>query len=114
MDLGPYIHIDTTNPVVGLWCDDCGLPGMVEFGLVRMGEDGIGPCGVMAVCMNCGGDESEDDGGYTLVCDPVVWSFPGGQDLHAGTAWGPGPYGGQGGAADPDGGGIAGQKACGS
>ena len=65
-----YFHIEAGNPVVGLWCSSCNLPSMCEFPLYSVNRDGVGQVGTVRQCVECNGDEEDDDGDPEagLVC----------------------------------------------
>jgi hypothetical protein len=56
-----YFHIEASNPIVGLWCDDCSLPSLCEFPLYSVNRDGVGQVGTVKCCVNCNGDEEGED-----------------------------------------------------
>lgn len=57
-----YFHIEASNPIVGLWCDSCSLPSLCEFPLYSVNKEGVGLVGTVRQCVNCGGDEDDEDG----------------------------------------------------
>lgn len=60
----PWLYADTDHPILGLWCDECQLPGGVEFPLLGLSMEGVGELGSIVTCLNCGDfddDEEADD-----------------------------------------------------
>lgn len=42
------------TPRVGIWCDHCALPSVLEFDLLIVNDDGVSPIGVYRFCPDCG------------------------------------------------------------
>lgn len=56
-----YFHIEAGNPIVGLWCDECSLPSLIECPVYSVDTEGVGRVGTAHACLNCGGSEGEDE-----------------------------------------------------
>lgn len=57
-----YLVIDTDDPQVGLWCEECQLPSVVRFPVLSMSLEGVGQAGVWIGCMRCDEFEEGEDG----------------------------------------------------
>lgn len=62
MSTPAYFYIEASNPIVGLWCANCDLPSMCEFPLYAINSDGVAQVGMVRQCVDCEGDEEDDDG----------------------------------------------------
>lgn len=56
-----YLYADADNAEVGFWCDNCLAPAKVRFPVLAISMEGVGPAGSMEVCVDCGGDDEDDD-----------------------------------------------------
>lgn len=56
-----YLYADADNAEVGFWCDGCQLPSAVKFPVLALTIDGISQAGQHTVCLDCGGDEEDED-----------------------------------------------------
>lgn len=56
-----YLYADADNAEVGFWCDGCQLPSAVKFPVLALTMDGISQAGWHQVCLDCGGDEEDED-----------------------------------------------------
>lgn len=48
------IQVEAGRPVLGLWCDTCLLPSVVEVPLLHLTSTGVGLIGTVRKCMQDG------------------------------------------------------------
>lgn len=51
------VHIETTEPEVGIWCEPCALPSKVRVRAVMITGRGVSPLVTAEQCENCGARE---------------------------------------------------------